>query len=95
MTGLALMMLLGISLGGTPSSEIICDSRHVPELITGNKSRRIYVLHHQTRCYTPRDADKAELKKLKLACDLFTTAYGEEEGQRRCRELIEGLELDP
>ena len=95
MTGLALVMLLGIGLGGTPSNEIICDSLHVPELITGNQSRRIYVLQHQTRCYTPADAGEAQLEKLKLACDLFTAAYGEEEGRRRCRDLIEGVELDP
>jgi hypothetical protein len=95
MIGLAMTMLLGMGLAGGSSGEIVCDSLHVPELITASRSRHIYVLHHQTRCYPAPDAGTEQLEKLKLSCDLFTAAYGEEEGRIRCRSLIEGLDLDP
>jgi hypothetical protein len=95
MTGLALTMLLGIGLAGAPASDIICQTREVPELISGSRSRHVYVLHHQTHCYPAPSAGEEQLEKLKQACDLLVTAYGEEEGRLRCQGLLKGVELDP
>ncbi len=90
MTGLSLL-LLGASLSGSPGDGIVCNSRHVPVPVR----KGVYVLEVQTACFPVADAEKDQLEKLKLACDLLLTAYGRDEGQRRCQELIARTEVEP
>lgn len=91
MTGLTMLLLLGASLGGAVPAEIVCDSQTVPFRIRHG----VYVLEHQTRCYPAPDPGREQLEKLKLACDLLITAYGEEDGRLRCQDLLEHIEVDP
>jgi hypothetical protein len=91
MTGLTMLLLLGASLAGPVRAEIVCDSQTVPLRI----KRGVYVLEHQTRCYPAPDPGREQLEKLRLACDLFITAYGEEDGRLRCQDLLEQIEIDP
>jgi hypothetical protein len=92
MTGLALMMMAGALLAGPRGPEIVCDTRYAPVQIDRS---RVYTLEHRTRCYQVPEPSVGQLEKLKLACDLLITAYGEEDGRVRCQDLIERSELDP
>ena len=91
MIRVALAVVLGAGLAGPPSGEIICDSQHVPVQIG---KWRTYVLEHRTRCYMAPQAAEA-IQKLQATCDLLITAYGEQEGRRRCQDLVERSNLDP
>jgi len=90
MTLIALWML-GAGLAAPLPDGIVCDSRQVPVQI----SRTVYVLEHQTRCYALADRERGVLDRLRVACDLLLTAYGEEDGRRRCQDLIAHSELSP
>ena len=99
MIQVALTMLLATPLAAAPSAEIICDSTHVPVRIgkpgeAGRPGGNTYVLEHRTRCYHP-PGRMGKLEELKLACDLLITAYGHEEGQSRCQDLLSRFDLDP
>lgn len=74
------IILLLASLVGGASGEIVCESRRIPVEV----ARSVYVIEHETRCYHPQ---QSQLERVKLACDVLTSAYGEEEGRERCREL--------
>ncbi len=78
-------ILLLASLAGSPAGEIVCESRRVPVLFAEGGARKHYVMEVETRCYHP---PQGHLQQLKLACDLFHSAYGAEEGQARCQDLI-------
>jgi hypothetical protein len=91
MIGMTMLLLLGASLAGPVPSEIVCDSQTVPLRIR----KGVYVLEHQTRCYPAPDSGREQLEKLRLACDLLITAYGEEDGRLRCQDLLEHIEIDP
>ena len=91
MTTVASMMLWA-SLAAPGPGEIICESGPVLERYSRQKN---YILRQVTRCYPATDPDKEQLTKLKLACDLLITAYGKEEGQLRCRDLLAHLEVEP
>ncbi len=86
-------MLLWAGLAGPGSGEIICETK--PVLIQTSMRARNYVLEHVTRCYPATDPGLAQLEKLKLACDLLVTAYGEDEGRQRCQDLLAHIELEP
>ena len=92
MTGLALMMMAGALLAEPLGPEIVCDTRYAPVQIDRS---RVFTLEQQTRCYQVPEPAVGQLEKLKLACDLLITAYGEEDGRLRCRDLIERSDLDP
>ena len=79
------VILLLASLSGPPPGEIVCETRRVPVLFASGGARKHYVLEYETRCYHP---PLGRLQQLKLACDLLHSAYGSEEGQARCQELI-------
>ncbi len=79
------VILLLAALSGSPAGEIVCESRLVPVLFASGGARKHYVMETETRCYHPPGG---RLQQLKLACDLFHSAYGSEEGQARCRQLI-------
>jgi hypothetical protein len=91
----AIVVLLWAGTATAHTTEIVCENLRVPRLITGNASRKVYVIEHQTSCYPVSDSELGELEKLKIACDLLVTAYGETDGPRRCRQLIERYDLDP
>ena len=91
MIRMTMLLLLGVSLAGPVPAEIVCDSQTVPFRIR----RGVYVLEHQTRCYPAPDPGREQLEKLKLACDLLITAYGEEGGRLRCQDLLDHIEVDP
>ena len=78
-------ILLLASLASSPAGEIVCESRRVPVLFAGGGARKHYIMETETRCYHP---PLGHLQRLKLACDLLHSAYGTEEGQARCQELI-------
>jgi hypothetical protein len=63
-------------------------------LISGSHSRSVYILEHQTRCYPAVDPVLTQLEKLKIACDLMITAYGDDEGRTRCQDLVERYGVD-
>jgi hypothetical protein len=92
MTGLALMMMAGALLAGPPGGEIVCDTEYSPVQIDRS---RVFTLERQTRCDHLPEPGVGQLEKLKLACDLLITAYGEEDGRLRCQDLIERSDLDP
>ncbi len=85
-------MMLWASLAAPAPGGIICESGPVLERYSRWKN---YILRHQTRCYPATDPEKEQLEKLKLACDLLITAYGEKEGQLRCQDLLAHLEVEP
>ena len=80
MLAIVFALTLGVGLASPAPAEIVCESESVPVRL----SRTVYVLRHVTRCYHP----PTEVDALQKRCDLLLTAYGEEEGRRRCRELI-------
>ena len=86
-------MLLWAGLGGPGSGAITCETE--PVLIQTSKRARNYVLEHVTRCYHTPDPAVEQLEKLKLACDLLLTAYGEDEGRQRCQDLLAHIEIEP
>jgi hypothetical protein len=92
MTGLALMMMVGALLAGPRAGEIICDSTYVPVQIDRS---RVFTLEHRTRCFQAPEPAVDQLKRLQMACDLLITAYGEEEGRRRCQDLVSRTEIKP
>ena len=79
------VILLLAGLSGSPAGEIVCESRLVPVLFASGGARKHYIMETETRCYHPTTG---RLQQLKLACDLLHSAYGSEEGQARCRQLI-------
>lgn len=78
------MILLLASLAGGPGvagpDGVICENRRIPVEV----AESVYVIEHSVRCYRP---GPGLLERVKLACDVLTSAYGEEEGRERCREL--------
>ena len=74
------------SLGGPSSGEIVCEHEDVPVRI----ARTMYVLRQVTRCYHP----STRIDELQKSCDLLITAYGEEEGRRRCQDLLAEADAD-
>ena len=86
MLAVALAFAMGTTLGGpTPlggrsSGEIVCEHEEVPVRI----ARTMYVLRQVTRCYPPA----TRIDELQKSCDLLITACGEEEGRRRCQDLL-------
>ncbi len=89
------VILLLAALTGSSAGEIVCESRRVPVIFAEGGARKHYVLEYETRCYHP---PLGRLQQLKLACDLLHSAYGREEGQVRCQELIKHSappELEP
>ena len=74
------------SLGGPGSGEIICEQEDVPVRI----ARTMYVLRQVTHCYHPT----TQIDELQRSCDLLITAYGEEEGRRRCQDLLAAADDD-
>ncbi len=79
--------LAGPTLLGAPGSgEIICEHEDVPVRI----ARTMYVLRQVTRCYHP----SSRIEELQSSCDLLITAYGEEEGRRRCQDLLAEADAD-
>ncbi len=79
------VILLLASLSGSPAGEIVCETRRVPVIFAEGRARKHYILEYETRCYHP---PVGHLQQLKLACDLLHSAYGSEEGQARCKELV-------
>ncbi len=86
-------LLLWAGLAAPGSGEIICETK--PLLIQTSRRARNFVLEHVTRCYPATDPAKEKLEKLKLACDLLVTAYGEDEGRQRCQDLLAHIEVEP
>ena len=80
MLAVALAFVMGTTLGGRGSGEIVCEHEDVPVRI----ARTMYVLRQVTRCYHP----SSRIDELQSSCDLLITAYGEEEGRRRCQDLL-------
>ena len=74
-------MLLLATLAGPASGEIVCENRRIPVEV----ARHVYVIENETRCVHPAPN---RLERVKLACDVLLTAYGEKEGRVRCQELI-------
>ncbi|MEE9280591.1 MAG: hypothetical protein V3V67_10495 [Myxococcota bacterium] len=75
------ILLLFASLAGPASGEIVCENRRIPVEVAHN----VFVIENETRCFHP---PQDRLARLKLACDVLVTAYGETEGRARCRDLI-------
>ncbi len=94
MIGAWFAMMLGVALAGASPAGIVCESEEVPVLITSSQSRKVYRVKHVTHCYPAADAEHAEIDKAKAACDLMITAYGPDDGRRRCRDLMRRAGLD-
>ena len=62
-------------------SDIVCDTIHEPVAVADT----VYVLQHHTRCYHPEPARK---ERLASACSVLLEAYGPEEGEKRCGDLL-------
>ncbi len=90
MLAVALAFAIGTTLGGPTSlggsGEIVCEHEDVPVRI----ARTMYVLRQVTRCYHP----SSQVDELQKSCDLLITAYGEEEGRRRCQDLLAEADAD-
>ncbi len=94
MIGAWFATMLGVALAGASPAGVVCQSEDVPVLISSSQSRKVYRVQHVTHCYTAVDAERAEIDKAKAACDLMITAYGPDDGRRRCRDLMRRAGLD-
>lgn len=62
-------------------TDIICETKREPVRL----SKTIYVIEERAHCYHP---EQTEMEKILTACNLLIAAYGQSEGQSRCRALL-------
>ncbi len=85
MLGVALAFAMA-TIGSPGSGEIVCEHESVPVRIHPT----VWVLRQVSRCYHPA----TRIDELQKSCDLLITAYGEEEGRRRCQDLLAETDTD-